>query len=156
MISTLPTGNERLAYILIAHAVSGLLHVQICLSHFALTAYNGRAYNNDDDEWFRLQLMTTQNIDCPEWMDWFHGGLQFQIEHHLWPRLPRHNLRYASTLVRKFCEENDVHYHMPKWIEGNRELVASLKKVALNARTAKLSDGGFYTSQLWDGLNASG
>jgi hypothetical protein len=33
--------------------------------------------NKDDDEWFRLQLKTTMDVECPEWMDWFHGGLQF-------------------------------------------------------------------------------
>lgn len=156
MISTLPTGNERLAYILIAHAVSGLLHVQICLSHFALTAYNGRAYNNDDDEWFRLQLMTTQNIDCPEWMDWFHGGLQFQIEHHLWPRLPRHNLREARRLTKKLCKKHGVHYQEPGFIEANIDLVKHMYGMAQKAKELKLGDAGFYHSPMWDGVNAQG
>lgn len=48
------------------------------------------------------------NIDCPKYMDWFHGGLQFQVEHHLWPRLPRHNLRRARDLVKAFCTEHKV------------------------------------------------
>merc|ERR1711968_432464 len=148
--------QERLAYLLLSHGITGLLHVQITLSHFAEDTYHGQAYNDDSDEWFRMQVKTTLNVDCPTWMDWFHGGLQFQVEHHLWPRLPRHNLRYASKLVRKFCEENNIHYHMPNWVEAQRELIGSLKEVALNARTAKMGDGGFYTSQLWDGLNASG
>merc|ERR1712046_122949 len=143
LLSTLPTWTEVITYALISHGVSGILHVQICISHFAMGTYHGNAYNDDSDEWFRMQVATTMNIDCPWYMDWFHGGLQFQIEHHLWPRLPRHNLRYASKLVKKFCEENNVHYHMPRWIEAQKELITSLKAVALNARTAKMVEGGF-------------
>jgi len=55
------------------------------------------------------QVATTLNIDCPKYMDWFHGGLQFQVEHHLWPRLPRHSLRRARDLVKAFCAEHKVH-----------------------------------------------
>merc|ERR1712216_482151 len=73
--------------------------------------YHGQAYNDDEDEWFRMQVKTTMNIDCPVWMDWFHGGLQFQIEHHLWPKLPRHNLRQVRTILREFAKLHKLEYH---------------------------------------------
>ena len=104
--------QERFAYIGMSHAVAGLLHVQITLSHFAEEVYHGQAYNDDTDEWFRMQVKTTLNIDCPTWMDWFHGGLQFQVEHHLWPRLPRHNLRAARDLTKKL-------WRLLNWIPTN-------------------------------------
>lgn len=156
VVSTLPTTAERIAYVLIAHGVSGILHVQICLSHFALESYNGRAYNDDSDEWFRLQLKTTQNVDCSPWMDWFHGGLQFQIEHHLWPRLPRHNLRRARELTKELCKKHKVHYQEPGFIEGNIHLIKHMYDMALKARDLKRGDAGFYHSPLWEGLNAEG
>jgi hypothetical protein len=64
-------------YLLVSHGVSGLLHVQITLSHFSMETFMGLPYtpNKEKDEWFRLQLKTTMDVDCPEWMDWFHGGL---------------------------------------------------------------------------------
>lgn len=43
-------------------------------------------------------------------MDWFHGGLQFQIEHHLFPRVPRRNLRRIAPAVKKFCKKHDLPY----------------------------------------------
>lgn len=49
------------------------------------------------DVFIRQQFMSTLNISCPASLDWFHGGLQFQIEHHLIPRLPRHHLRRAMV-----------------------------------------------------------
>jgi len=152
----LPTWTERIVYVVLSHGLAGVLHVQICLSHFTMHTYHGQAYNDDEDEWFRMQVKTTMNIDCPVWMDWFHGGLQFQIEHHLWPRLPRHNLRYARTLTKALCKKHGIHYHEPGFFAGNCELVSAMRSVALKARKLKLGDSGFYSAQIFDGLNARG
>ena len=43
-------------------------------------------------------------------MDWWYGGLQYQIEHHLFPRAPRHNLRKIVNRVRPFCKKHGVPY----------------------------------------------
>jgi len=125
---------ERVAVVLLSHWLAGTLHVQICLSHFAQDTYHGHAYNGDQDEWFRMQVATTLNVDCPWWQDWFHGGLQFQVEHHLWPRLPRHNLRRAQVLVKQFCKEHEVEYRNLPWIEAQVQLIKKLKDTAMAAR----------------------
>ena len=57
------------------------------------------------------------NWTCPAWLDWFHGGLQFQIEHHLFPRMPRHNLRAASHLVKPACLRLGLRYHCPSFFQ---------------------------------------
>ena len=59
------------------------------------------------------QVRGTINWSCPAWLDWLHGGLQFQIEHHLFPRMPRHHLRKASPHVQALCLELGLPYHMP-------------------------------------------
>lgn len=62
---------ERLLFIVCSHAFAGLLHVQICLSHFSMTTYHGlggidkNGQKDDSDEWFRMQVATTMNIECP-------------------------------------------------------------------------------------------
>lgn len=60
------------------------------------------------------------NWSCPAWLDWLHGGLQFQIEHHLFPSLPRHNLRQASLLVRPLCQDMGLPYHCPSFFGVNQ------------------------------------
>jgi delta8-fatty-acid desaturase len=66
-----------------------------------------------------MQIATTMDVTCPEWLDWLHGGLQFQIEHHLFPRVPRHNLRKVRYLVKAHCKKHDIYYHevrkTPSW-----------------------------------------
>jgi delta8-fatty-acid desaturase len=97
-----------------------------------------------------VKLRTTLNVD------FIHIGLQFQIEHHLFPRLPRHNLRKARKLVKAIAKKHDIHYHEPGFFEGNIEMWSQLKAAALGARNTKKADGGFYQSMLWGGMNAKG
>ena len=121
-----------------------------------METYMGTPYTNLETEWYLMQLRTTMNVDTPEWLDYLHIGLQFQIEHHLFPRLPRHNLRKARKLVKAICHKHDIHYHEPGFIAGNIEMWHSLKDAAMAARKTTKADGGFYESRLWAGLNAEG
>ncbi|EXX79888.1 hypothetical protein RirG_001300 [Rhizophagus irregularis DAOM 197198w] len=78
-------------------------------------------------------LRTTMDVDCPWWMDWFHGGLQFQAIHHLFPRVPRHNLRDCQRLVNEFCKEVGLEYHLYGFIKGNGIVLGALRDVANQA-----------------------
>jgi len=157
LVSSLPTWSLRLQWLLVSHALAGVLHVQICISHFTMSTYHDRAYSGHDDDWFRMQLATTMNVWCPRWMDWAHGGLQFQIEHHLFPRLPRHNLREARSLVKPFCSVHNVHYHEVPFLSANAELVRGLRDAAGRCRRMGLEAvGGLKGTQIWEGLNAEG
>lgn len=157
LVSTLPSMGEMIAFVLLNHALAGVLHVQIVLSHFAMPTYRGQAYNSDEDEWFTMQVRTSLNIDTPWYLDWFHGGLQYQVEHHLWPRLPRHNLRYASTIVRAYCERHGLPYSTMGWISAQKDLILNLKKVSDEIRKEPpRSAPGFFDSYLWEGMVARG
>ena len=76
------------------------------------------------------QLRTTMDVDCPAWLDFIHGGLQFQAVHHLFPGVPRHNLRRLQDLVTKFCEETDIKYKRLGFVAGNKDVVSKLGDVA--------------------------
>ena len=133
LVSCLPTTAERVIFVLLSHSAAGVLHIQIVLSHFAMPTYRGQAYNGEKDEWFHMQIATSLNIRTPRLLDWVHGGLHFQVEHHLYPRLPRHNLRYASKLVRAYAAKHGIKYSLMNFFEANADLVRSLKEVAKSA-----------------------
>ena len=105
---------------------------------------------------YKMQLRTTMNVATYEPLDFVHIGLQFQIEHHLFPRLPRHSLRAARTLVKAVCAKHKLPYHEPGFFEGNFEMWKSLQSAARAAKSSKRGSHGFYESALWDGLNLSG
>ncbi len=65
-------------------------------------------------------------------MDWFCGGLQYQVEHHLFPTLPRHNLGRAHKIVEKMCKEHDVTYHETSMWDGTKEIFSALSRIAVD------------------------
>jgi fatty acid desaturase len=56
------------------------------------------------------QVLTSRNIRGGPFTDFVLGGLNYQIEHHLFPSMPRPNLRHAQAVVRRFCEDHGVSY----------------------------------------------
>ncbi len=58
----------------------------------------------------RRQVVTARNLSGGRWVNFVFGGLNYQIEHHLFPSMPRPNLARAQAMVRTFCRENDLGY----------------------------------------------
>jgi fatty acid desaturase len=56
------------------------------------------------------QVLTSRNIRGGPFIDTALGGLNYQIEHHLFPSMPRANLRRAQPVVQRFCRERGIPY----------------------------------------------
>jgi fatty acid desaturase len=121
----IPSVHLQLLYLYLSYASTALLHLQITLSHFAMSTTPVK-----DELFIHTCLRTTMNIDCPEYLDWVHGGLQFQVEHHLFPRLPRVHLRKVAPLVRSFCEDNGLVYYSFGFLSSNVLVYEALRAVA--------------------------
>ena len=83
----------------------------------------------------RAQVLTARNVKGHPVTDWCYGGLNYQIEHHLFPALARNQLREAQRLVQPFCRERGVSYHETSVIGSYREIAASLRDAAAPLRT---------------------
>ncbi|MCJ1355424.1 MAG: hypothetical protein MMC33_005416 [Icmadophila ericetorum] len=125
----IPTTGGRIAFIMVSHMVTAPLHVQITLSHFAMSTADLGVH----ESFAQKMLRTTMDVDCPEWLDFVHGGLQFQAIHHLYPRMPRHNLRKAQKLVQEFCQESGIPYALYGFVDGNKEVLGRLGEVGKQA-----------------------
>ena len=137
-MSVLPDWISRITFVAISHCLAGILHVQITLSHFSMPVYTQNSLK--DESFLYHQLKTSLDIDCPEWLDWFHGGLQFQTAHHLFPRVPRHNLRRLRRIIAEFCSQNDLQYHMMGFIDANYTMLRHLRSVGDECRKRALWD----------------
>lgn len=73
-------------------------------------------------------------------MEFIHGGLHLQVTHHLFPRLPRHNLKEASHLVKEFAKEQGLEYAEFGFFEGNGEVRDTLRGVANQSRIDEVRD----------------
>lgn len=76
----------------------------------------------------RRQVVTSRNVAGSRWLDLAFGGLNFQIEHHLYPGIPRPNLRDAAPLVREHCAAAGVPYHRVPLRTAYREIHAALDR----------------------------
>ena len=114
---------------MVSHMITAPLHVQITLSHFAMSTADLGIHESFPQK----MLRTTMDVDCPEWLDFIHGGLQFQAIHHLYPRIPRHNLRRTQKLVQGFCSEVGIPYALYGFVDGNKEVIGRLSEVARQA-----------------------
>ncbi|WP_033296414.1 fatty acid desaturase family protein [Amycolatopsis jejuensis] len=61
-------------------------------------------------DFLRRQVLTSHNVKGGRWMTFTMGGLNYQIEHHLFPSIPMAMLRHAQPLVRDFCTQRGIHY----------------------------------------------
>lgn len=126
MVGSLPTKWDKFQYIIVSHVTTMIVHVQITLSHFAMSTSDLGV----SESFVSRQLRTTMDVSCPEWFDFFHGGLQYQAIHHLFPRLPRHNFRKAQKLIIQFCKETGLKYSIYGFVDGNGVVLSKLQDIA--------------------------
>jgi delta8-fatty-acid desaturase len=127
---TLPDNWTRFMYVMVSHITTMIVHVQITLSHFAMSTSDLGVHESFPSR----QIRTTMDVDCPEWFDYFHGGLQFQAIHHLFPRVPRHNFRKLQPLVIGFCEKVGLKYSIYGFVDGNEVVINKLGEIAKQAK----------------------
>jgi fatty acid desaturase len=94
----------------------------------------------DRTDFLRRQVLTSRNVRGGWLTDLALGGLNYQIEHHLFPTMPRPGLRRAQTLVRAFCEQHGVPYYETGLAASYAQILRHLNTVA-RAQTADQAAG---------------
>lgn len=102
----LPPG-KALAFVAIHQALFGLyLGCSFAPNHKGMPPLSA----TDNADYLRRQVLTSRNVRGHWLTDFALGGLNYQIEHHLFPSMPRGNLRRAQRLVKEFCADLHVPY----------------------------------------------
>jgi fatty acid desaturase len=128
----LPLG-QALAFVAVQQGTFGLyMGLSFAPNH------KGMPMERAGDNWdyLRRQVLTSRNVAGGPLVDRLLGGLNYQIEHHLFPSLPAPSLRHVQPLVRAFCAERGLPY-------CETSLVASFRQVLghLDGVTDLLDDG---------------
>ena len=87
-------------------------------------------------DFLRRQVLTSRNVRGSRLVDFLLGGLNYQIEHHLFPNMPRPNLRHAQPLVRAFCRQLDLPYTESTLFGSYTEALRHLHAVGAPLRPA--------------------
>jgi fatty acid desaturase len=85
-------------------------------------------------DFLRRQVLTSRNVRGGRFVDFALGGLNYQIEHHLFPSLPRPSLRRAQPVVRAFCLEHGLPYRESTLLGSYGEAIRHLHTVGAPLR----------------------
>ncbi len=92
---------------------------------------------NTELDYLHRQVLTSRNVRGGPFTDWLLGGLNYQIEHHLFPNMPRSSLRRAQPLVQDFCAENGVCYTETSLIGSYRAALRHLNSLGAPLRSSQ-------------------
>ncbi len=84
---------------------------------------------DDDTDFLRRQVLTSRNVRGGRLLDLALGGLNYQIEHHLFPSMPRSALRRARPIVRDFCLEHGIAYAETGLLDSYGRVLGHLRDV---------------------------
>ncbi|MDI6408761.1 MULTISPECIES: fatty acid desaturase family protein [Streptomyces] len=132
LFTALPVGMA-LVVLLVHHAVFGVYLGSIFApNHKGMPTLKG----DERPDFLRRQVLTSRNVRGGLLTDIALGGLNYQIEHHLFPSMPTPHLRKARPLVRDYCAELGIPYHETGLIASWREALRHLKDVGAPIREA--------------------
>ncbi|WP_159803504.1 fatty acid desaturase family protein [Arthrobacter zhaoguopingii] len=85
-------------------------------------------------DFFERQVLTSRNVHGGSFINTAFGGLNFQIEHHLFPDMPRPHLRRAAVIVREHCDQLGIPYTEVGVLRSYAAVITHLNRVGLAAR----------------------
>jgi fatty acid desaturase len=120
---------QALAFLVVHQALFG-----VYLGMTFAPNHKGMPHPAGDEDFLRRQVVTSRNVRGGWLTDAALGGLNYQIEHHLFPAMPTPNLRRAQPVVQAYCEEIGVPYEMTGLIESYRQALRHLHEVGAPLR----------------------
>jgi len=94
---------------------------------------------DDRPDFLRRQILTSRNVRGGRFVDLALGGLNYQIEHHLFPSMPTPHLRRAQPIVRGYCAELGISYTESGLIASYAEALRHLHRVGAPLRATARS-----------------
>ncbi|CAI7855029.1 unnamed protein product [Closterium sp. NIES-53] len=118
-------------------AVTWLLTAQISgglfLSFVFVQSHNAMEIYNEGKDFYTAQIVTTRDVSDGLFNDWFTGGLNKQLEHHLFPTMPRHHLGKTCKAVKELCEKHGLAYEKVSFAKGTSLVLEHLSNIAEKA-----------------------
>ncbi|KAJ3278752.1 hypothetical protein HK104_002059 [Borealophlyctis nickersoniae] len=135
LIATL-SWPRALLFVLLSQTVSGLfLAIVFSVNHNGMPVF--LPHESKLIDFYHLQVVTGRDV-TPTWFNnWFTGGLNYQIEHHMFPTIPRHNLPKIAPMVQELCRKHGIPYHCTSLVDGVGEVVGRLMHISRMAKKMK-------------------
>jgi fatty acid desaturase len=90
--------------------------VGVCLALVFAPAHMGLPIHRERNHDWQHQLETTRNLELPRWISFFFIGLDHQVEHHLFPKIPHQQLPHAARITSAWCKRHRIPYHSEPYL----------------------------------------
>jgi fatty acid desaturase len=127
---------KAIAFVLVQQAVLGVYFGMLFAPN-----HKGLPVRTDAEslDWLERQVLTSRNIRPSVLVDWLYGGLNYQIEHHLFPTMPRMNLGKCRVIVRDYCARNGIPYLEMGIVDSYKEVATFLHEVSSPVRLGQVA-----------------
>lgn len=123
---------QALAFILVHQLLFGVfLGTAFAPNHKGMPVLE----KNSPVDFLRRQVLTARNVRSGLFTDFWYGGLNYQVEHHLFPNMPRNNLKKAQRIVETYCREHEIAYYQTSVLQSFREILQFLHEVSAPLRS---------------------
>ena len=120
---------QAIAFFLVHQALFG-----VYLGMTFAPNHKGMPHPDGTEDYLRKQVLTSRNVNGGWLTDAAMGGLNYQIEHHLFPAMPTPNLRKLQPMVEAYCAEIGVAYESTGLVDSYRQALRHLHEVGEPAR----------------------
>jgi len=132
----LPSIAVAIVFYFVSELVGGAGIANIVFMNHYACEHPGKLETN----FVTLQLLTTKDVEPTLWMNWFSGGLNLQIEHHLFPTMPRHNLLKVRPMVQQLCKDHGLVYQSHPFNMCMEATLKQLKAMASEFVKSKVTE----------------
>lgn len=106
------------------------------MNHFPMQIVKASDQEKKPRSWVEAQFAATQNLTSTPVLDWMSGHLNFQIEHHLFPQMPRVHYPSVAGRVKDFARDVGLDYRCVGFGEAAASVVGVLNRVASRRKRA--------------------
>ncbi|ASQ95919.1 delta fatty acid desaturase [Streptomyces sp. 11-1-2] len=125
---------KALAFVVVQQALFGLyMGVSFAPNHKGMAMLG----EHDRPDFLRGQVLTSRNVRGGQVIDFVLGGLNYQIEHHLFPSMPRTALPAAQPLIRAYCAKLALPYEQTGLVDSYRQVLRHLHAVGAPLRAER-------------------
>lgn len=122
----LPFSEALIVFVTLNFVLSPWLSLGFMTNHLGCEVFEKEV--GDKLSWMELQMRGSRSLKGGAFVHWFYGGLNTQIEHHLFPKAPRFNLLKVQKMTREFAQKHHLKYFETSPIEAYVQINDVLKK----------------------------
>jgi fatty acid desaturase len=137
--------SEAILFLVTMYGVYGLMFgLVIMTNHYGCEVI-------EDDEaknitWLDLQTRTSRNVKGGSLVHFVYGGLNTQVEHHIFPKAPRFNLLKIAKITKDFCAKNYITYYETSPFQAYREIYKELAGTGAETKIRMYNSRGIPAS----------